>query len=370
MFRVGRNRRLLLLLLVAVALIVIAAYHKYNARPVPSSFHGIPLAVLGDSDSHIYRDPVNRIKRGGLYHQVTYQWTELLDALRPGIFELGEKETWGSLSKVAELRRFFGLSAKTPPKNDYKYNYAFSGLKCASLLHEWPRQAYWLLGEISHDRGWSRGVVVIRIGINDIGQINHLQEYAEKGITEEVRQRVESCTQHIADTVQAIRKANDSIRIVLVGIADNSDFPSDKKMRFSSKEKIAIRSVLDMIDTLLKDIVAHDDNAVFMDDHLWLRRYWPERKGGSAEESFELSLGGLVGVTKTWGDHPRNLVLADGHAGTVANGLWVRELIALLNNRFGFNIPPLLDEEIAALADPHGEYGIAPAVRSRAREFR
>jgi hypothetical protein len=370
MFRIDRKRLFLMLLLATVVVTGIAAHHRYNARPVSSSFHGIPLAVLGDSDSHIYHDPVNHIERGGAYHHVTYQWTEILDALRPGIFDLGEKNFWGSMNKVAGLKRFFGLSAKAPPKYDYKYNYAFSGMKSASLLHEWPRQTHWLLGEIAHDRGWNQGVVVIRIGINDIGQINHLQEYVKKGITEEVRRRVESCAHHIADTVQAIRQANDSIRIVLVGIADNSSAPFDKNMRFSPEDKKVIRSVLDMFDTLLEEIATHDDKAVFMDDRFWLQRYWPEGKSGSAEESLELFLGGGVGVTKTWGDHPRNLILADGHAGTVANGLWTRELIELLNHAFGFNISPLLDEEIAALADPFGEYGIAPEARRREQGHR
>ena len=65
-------------------------------------------------------------------------------------------------------------------------------------------------------------------------------------------------------------------------------------------------------------------------------------------------------VTNTKGDAPNNLLLEDGHAGTVANGFWAAQLILTLRRDFDLDIPPLTHAEIARVADPERTFGLAP----------
>src|SRR3546814_8912268 len=57
----------------------------------------IPLAVLGDSDSHSYQDtisfPVSTPARGGQFRSITLQWTEVLARMRDKDLDLGQ---WGT----------------------------------------------------------------------------------------------------------------------------------------------------------------------------------------------------------------------------------------------------------------------------------
>ena len=66
----------------------------------------IPLAVLGDSDSHAYQDsiliPLSSGKRGGKFRATTLQWTEVLDKLRSTQINQGAWGVWGAPIKIAE----------------------------------------------------------------------------------------------------------------------------------------------------------------------------------------------------------------------------------------------------------------------------
>ena len=341
-------------ILIPVFLSMCSVKKEVSGSSGPEQSGAIPMAVLGDSDSHIYRDPINGVKRGGEYHLVTFQWTEILDALRPEAFDLGAKGVWGTRTRYATLKDWFGGEGRTPSKYDFRYNYAISGLGCDSLLENWPRQGYWLIRHITRNKNhWDNGIVVFRIGINDIGQIQHHNVYARTGLTPEISRRVRTCVRQIADAVSAIQQANASTRIVLVGIADNSILPVTENESRSQEELNRIRSVLDLFDNGLSKLAEENSNVIFMDDRIWLESYWPAIKGTQPS-------GKSMGVTMTRGDFPRNLMLQDGHAGTVVNGFWARELIQALNNGFGLGIAPLQDTEIAALVDPEAKFGIAP----------
>ena len=72
----------------------------------------ITMAVLGDSDSHAYRDTVliPAAKRGGVeFHDSTFQWTEILHALRAHEVDQGE---WGVLGHSTPR----GLAPQTPTR--------------------------------------------------------------------------------------------------------------------------------------------------------------------------------------------------------------------------------------------------------------
>jgi hypothetical protein len=323
----------------------------------------IRVAVLGDSDSHAYNDRVNGVRRGGEYYLCTYQWTDILSDLRAEDFDFGEKGIWGTRRRYAIMKEWLGLESSTPRKYDYRYNYALSGLGCSSLLTEWPEQARWAIDQIKGDQShWDNGIVVIKIGINDLGQLHHLEEYAKTGLTPDVRQRVKACINYIATAVKRIRKASTTVHIVLYGIMDNSKFPLPSEVSFDPKQLEMIRSVLDLFDTGLRELAERDSNTVVVDDRIWVDHYWPNVGIAPNLNLTQVFLGGSIGVSNTKGDHPRNIMLQDGHAGTISNGLWSRELIHRLNDSFGYGISPLLDGEIAALADPDGVLGIAPSL--------
>jgi hypothetical protein len=88
------------------------------------------------------------VRRGGEYHDVTLQWTEVLAATRADYFDMGGVGEHGNRGIVARARSWLGLEAKTPRKNDFRWNYARSGARCASLTTEWPEQTRWLVSAI------------------------------------------------------------------------------------------------------------------------------------------------------------------------------------------------------------------------------
>jgi hypothetical protein len=349
-----------ILLSVAIVAVAIIA-HRSTATPSTPQPRAVPMAVLGNSDSHGYRDGVRGIRRGGAFHEITFQWTDVLARTRGEYLDMGVVDAWGTYGIVARLRERLGLEAKSPKKLDYRYNYALSGARCASLVSDWPGQARWLASAIrAHPREWADGVAVIRIGVNNVGQKRHLDQYADAGVTPKDRQTIAACAQEILAAVQQVRAASPTLRIVVVGIADDSSWPPATTPWRSPDEIRRMREALDLFDATVQAAVTTDPRTVFMADRSWYYDHWADRDSAGHSQRSERTLGGRVPVANTQGDEPFNLVLADGHAGTVANGFWVRELIHTLNAEFGLGIPPLLDAEIAHLADPAGTAGIAP----------
>ena len=323
----------------------------------------IPLAVLGDSDSHSYRDTLAGIRRGGDYHAVTYQWTEILAALRPRSIDQGPMEAFGTRYRFAAAKSLLGMATKTPRKEDFRYNYSVSGLGADSLREAWPKQAKWLTAELNQRPNfWRNGVVVIRIGINDVGQEEKLLQYARQGIDEAARDAIRACTDRISNAALAVTSAHDSVRVVLVGIADNSLFAAPESEIFHVPEGAArIHAALDLFDSRLKETAAAHPRVVFMNDRAWIERY-----RDATSQTGGILFADRFQVSFTRGDHPKNAALSDGHAGTIINGLWARELIRLLNRETAAEIPEIRDEEIARLADPSGVFGISPLSHTEA----
>ena len=113
-----------------------------RARTPPAAH--VRLAVLGDSDSHSYHDyiriPRESGKRGGAWRERTWQWTEILDRLRRAHLDQGDWGTWGTRAKIAEALDWIGWGGRTPRKQDFRYNFAFSGAEARELVTHFFRR--------------------------------------------------------------------------------------------------------------------------------------------------------------------------------------------------------------------------------------
>lgn len=320
----------------------------------------VPIIVLGDSDSHSYRDSYLGIHRGGKYHNVTFQWTEILERLRWSEVDLGQFGLWGTRGTFYRIRKFLGLDARMPRKQDFEYNFAVSGATCDTLSPQsYLKQSYMATLLMNKNPGyWNNGLVIIRIGINDLGQWPQLKKYVDGNITPQIKQPILNCIAQVQDAVSLIRANQSSIRIILLGIMDNSNWPPVMPLDDTGHRNI--NKVLDIYDNGLRSIARKEANILFVEDRKWVEQiigYWNSEKYIGHRE---INLGGKTNITNTKGDNPHNIVLNDEHSSTVLNGLWIRHLLHEINNRFGAGFTPLLDSEIADLADPAGQYGIAP----------
>ena len=320
----------------------------------------VPIMVIGDSDSHSYRDSYYGTHRGGKYHNVTFQWTEILARIRPSEVDLGPFGFWGSHNTIYRIRKFLGLYAR-PRKQDFKYNFAVSGATCNTLPPQsFLRQSYLASRLINNNpRYWNNGLVIIRIGINDFGQWRHLKKYVDGNITPQIKKPILNCIGRIKDTVSLIRTSSASVKIILLGIMDNSNWPPVMPLDDTGHRNI--NKVLDIYDDGLRAIARKDTNILFVEDRKWVEQligYWNSKKHIGHRE---INLGGKTNISNSAGDNPHNIILNDEHSGTVLNGLWIRHLFHKLNDHFGTGFTPLLNSEIADLADPSGQFGIAPA---------
>lgn len=323
----------------------------------------IPLAVLGDSDSHAYHDAVwsDPSGRGGIeFHDVTYQWTEILAVTRPGELDPGRWGTWGLGPKGSLLQSWLGGSGRSPRKMDFERVYAISGAGCDGLNPQWLAAA--IAADPEH---WSAGVVLVRIGINSLLRDWQIEEYAATGLSPESSRSVQHCVAEIKAAVDLIRGKSSQVAIALVGLFDEHETP-ELTGRWPEDEQLArIGEVIDDFDSRVREIAAADARAVFIEDREWFAQTWIKSGQGSGREDRTFSLGGSRAVGFSQGDQPYHLQLGDGHGGTVVNGLFARHVQRTLNQKLGLGLSPLLDAEIADLADPEGQFGLAPAKTSQ-----
>ena len=99
-------------------MLLLACLSVSTAAMSASTGERVPLAVVGDSDSHSYQDrlsfPEGTAKRGGRYRQTTLQWDEVLARLRGGQLDLGAWGEYGTCARVAGLGRPLGLLLRAP----------------------------------------------------------------------------------------------------------------------------------------------------------------------------------------------------------------------------------------------------------------
>jgi hypothetical protein len=312
------------------------------------------LAVLGDSDSHAYQDqitfPPSSADRGGRNRAATFQWTEVLERSRGEYVDQGSWDAWGVPPRLAKVQRLFGAVARTPRKQDYAYNFAISGAGCEQLSGGWQRQALALAAAIrSAPSTWQGAVVVIRIGINSIGRLEHLERFAANDLTEVSHGLIDTCIAEIDAAIRLLRAEQIQLHFLLVGIADNSDWPPYLDRWHTASAIAGIRAANDRFDAGLRRLAERDPQIRFFDDRAWFRDYFGGRTASGEPAYRTLRVLDDLVVSNSQGDSFDNLILADGHAGTVLNALWVRDLIPALNALTGRSIPEIGEREFAQL---------------------
>lgn len=310
----------------------------------------VPVAVLGDSDSHSYGDRLTirgSGARGGSLRESTLQWTEIWSRLRADEVDLGAWGRWGSAPRTARMLRLAGVTMRAPRKEDFRHNFALSGARCTALTEGVTGQVEPLLRELSRDvERWSRGIVIIRIGVNSFGQPEHLDRLAAGEDVPEIPQ----CVRRIGEAVRAIRARAPGIRFVLVGIFDNAHWAKVTDRWQDTTQLRNIARALDEFDAGLMALATNDPGIAFHDDRAWMASHWGGRgpDGRPAYTPFLFPDG--FTVTNTAGDDPTNVVVQDGHMGTAANGLWLNSLMEAVNAQLGTAFTPIPLTEIAELA--------------------
>lgn len=324
------------------------------------------LAVLGDSDSHAFHDRIalpagGRPARGGAYQANTWQWTEILARLRPRDIDQGPFAEVGKSRLLDYLQRKVLGGLVRQHKEDFRYNFAFSGATCSALLDPHRGQVPALMAEMGQDaRRWQAGpsVVVVRIGINSLGTRKELEAFAARGADDRNLAQVNSCADHVANALARLKAAYPALHVVLVGILNNVDWPPFHAHWQDRQAQANINAVLDVYDARLRVLAGKYERVEFFDDRAFFRRHFGARDADGKPAYKQLDLGGSRPVSVTQGDEPFHAVLQDGHAGTVWNGLWAGAMIERFNRIEGVDIPPLRESEVAQLADPAGRFGL------------
>jgi hypothetical protein len=327
--------------------------YRTAAIPASTAFDGpVSLAVLGDSDSHAYHDsiffPAGSVKRGGDYRPTTWQWTELLQRLRGPQLDQGQWGYHGTRGMVARANRWLGRAGRSPPKQDFLYNFALSGADCSDLLEGYSQQARALLSLMDQEPArWRNGVVLIRIGVNSFGDARDLEQLAHDPGAAAVQSKIASCVQAIRDSVALLRGHHPGVRIVLVGIFNNAHWPKYLDRWHDPLQLANIDQGLDVFDRALAGMARADPGIAFFDDRAWFAARWGSRDERGLPAYRELVLGDLR-VRNAAGDGPEHAVLADGHAGSAWNAEWARALVDLLNARLQLAITPISRAEVIA----------------------
>lgn len=325
-----------------------------DTRPGPGD--AIAMGVLGDSDSQSYRSETNFPGRFGAFHELTFQWTEVLARLRGNTIDLGPWGLRGTRRSTAALMDLVGLPGRHPPKEDYLHNLAIGGGGCEGLLGYDGRQAPRLLALMDHDPArWRQGVVVVRIGINSFGGADHLDALAQDPQAPKVRQAIDACLAAIGDSVALIHARHPQIRFVLVGVLSNADDPSQYARWPGAEAYRRIGLGLDRFDDGLRRLADADPaRIVFFDDRAWFAARWGRRAADGGTGGYHaLPIGPCGDVVRlAAGDDPRHAVTADAHAGLVWTTLWAQSLVALLRERWSLPVATIDDDEVWRFVEP------------------
>ena len=310
----------------------------------------IPLAVLGDSNSHSYQDrisfPLASGERGGVLRAGTLQWTEVLARLRGDEIDLGPWVAWGRWGAVAAVREMVGLRGdRSPRKEDFLYDFANSGAVCRNLTTGPYRQAQRLVALMDEDpTRWKRGAVVIRMGLNDWGGLMEAQ--SRDPDVPQTRETIARCTGYIGDAMRMIHAAHPATRLVVVGVANESADPAYFERWLSKAETDNIAAALKQFNDALRKLAEAEPNTTFFDDDAWVRETWGSRDDEGRPAFKAVAIGDSLRVTTTAGDEPTNAVLGDHHSGLVYNTLWAQSLVKVLRAESGLPLTPIRDEEV------------------------
>lgn len=310
----------------------------------------IRLAILGDSDSQAYQDtvsfPAGSPWRGGEHRPQTWQWSEILAQLRGDQLDLGPWGVWGAPQTLALLQDATGLGGRSPRKMDHQYNFAQSGAGCDALVrYRMARRLVQLMDQAP--QAWLDSIVVIRIGINDLGTREALQALSADPMDHQVQARIAFCIAQHTQAIGLIHAHHPRARIVLVGLFNNMDWPPYAALWQTAQARTHIRQGLAVFNTALQRLAAQDSRLAYFDDEAWFASHWGTRDAQGHPAYHTVNPDGLHPTTHSQGDALTHATLADGHAGTVWNLLWTQALIDLINQRVNTRILPLADTELA-----------------------
>ena len=274
--------------------------------------------------------------------------TEILATLRVAEIDQGKWDTWGTYYRLASIAAHFGVQLRVPRKQDYKYNFAWSGAVCSDLIVGPGAQSRQLLYLLTQDaKDWKNGIVVIRIGINTLGNKKFLDRVAEEGLSTSVIAEVNACVMAVESAIKEIRQPYPELKIVLVGILNNSDWPPYFQYWQSSIAQANINSALVIFDGHFQSLAAQDNHIAFFDDRANFRRYFGGRSAGGKPQYRSVNLAEGVVISNTQGDSPEHAILEDGHAGTLLNALWSSDLINFLNMEWKLGFTPISDQKLS-----------------------
>lgn len=352
-------------LLLSAVFVLLRLDERLRLAMLPSAkSQAVRFAVLGDSDSHAYHDDLSFGRwpeaRGGALRHRSWQWTEVLAHLRAEQLDPGPWGVWGTrYRRLSSLRDALGLDGRFPAKQDHRFNLAYSGSVCANLTEPPQNQTARLLTLMQEaPERWQRGVVLIRIGTNDFGNLESLEALSRDPQDPSTVARIDACVQHIGRSVQALRAAWPGLRVVLVGIFNNAEWEKFHARWQSPQAQANIHQGIARFDAGVKAIVQGDENMAFFDDQAWFAERWGSRRASGVPDYRKVRFGRHFEVSNTGGDEPQHATLGDGHAGSAWNALWAQALVNLLNQRWGLNIPPLETDELVRFVDPDGRFGM------------
>lgn len=333
-------------------------------RHAPAKPDAVPFGVLGDSDSHAYHDEVSfgshPEARGGALRQRTWQWTEVLGHLRGEQLDPGPWGRWGTkYRRLSVLRDAVGQDGRFPRKEDFLYNQAYSGSVCANLNVAPHDQVGRLLNTMSREPDrWQRGVVVIRMGTNDFGRQESLEALSRNPQDPQVLGLIDACLGHIGQAVSRLQAVYPELRIVLVGIFNNSEWEKFHHLWRSPQAQSRIHQGLARFDDGLRRLAQGKSGVAVFDDQNWFAGHWGSRRASGQPAYQAVRFGDRFEVRNTGGDEPSNATLADGHAGSVWNALWAQAMVNLLVGQFGVPVAPLRTQELVQFVDPDGRFGM------------
>lgn len=346
-----RRRAPWLLGAAALAVLAVAGGAASLAQKAAPATGPVPMAVLGDSNTHSYQDsisfPPGSGLRGGPFHDRTFQWTEVLARLRAGVIDPGPWEVVGQNRVVAQLGAWADVAgARSPRKQDYRYNFASSGAGCGALTAGVHRQVQPLLDTMGQDPArWRQGVVILRIGLVQMADPAFLDALSRNPSAAAEQRVVDQCLQQVGRAVRMIRGAHAQTHIVLVGIFDDSNDPINFERWHSRAALDNIARGLDRYDAGLRDLAAGTTNVSFFDDRAWFRDLWGGRGPDGKPAYRELKIGDRLTVTLALGDAPSHALVGDDHWGLAVNAKWAQAMSRHLAS-VGLPVRPIDDGEV------------------------
>lgn len=337
-----------------------------NASEPPSG--RVRLAVLGDSNSQSYHDTLmlgDPRARGGQWRATTWQWTEVLAQLRGDQIDQGKWGAWGTGKYRAIASEALGALARTPPKQDYRYNFAVSGATCSQLMGQSQRQAIRLVDLMDTEpQAWRGGIVFIRIGDNDLSSHELFDELSRDPAAPHPAAVIDACIKSIGEAVALIRKYHPDTYVVLSTAASGADWPGEFESWQSAREIANIDAGIDRFNNGLRALAAADRHVYVLEDEAWFRSMWGQRDARGRPDYKTVHLSPGWAITNTAGDDPHNVFLADSHAGVVWNTLWTQYFVTSLNAAFGLHITPITDAEVIDFLRPSFKAAGTPSATS------